>query len=285
MSVVCYSNGIVEEFRPLEFTFTEDELLKAFSNYRMLKSIRIQEIPNTWLLWGIMDNPPELEYNKLGDEILNEEVFSHIVFIHDSEIDPSWKATDDVLYKSYEEFTQDVKQYLEFISEELVKKNQEQMSEADAASMIFLITMGHTKDKRVLFAFKPDEQSDMFYMDGSFDKFAYRMLEFLKLNFDPDPNKPFVVFADTKTVVIVEDRYVQDLLDKMLNIFKLKERYELCSKVAEIKESWRITHTANVMDPSSAYIELPIDASIADIIKKNNRKRKPKNPENNAGNS
>jgi hypothetical protein len=276
VGIVVYSNGIVEELRSLEHTFSEQELINAFANYHTLDSYRLPEIPNTWMLWGITDNPPDIEFNKLGDEILETPVFSHIIFIHDSEINPSWNITDSIIYKSYEDFTGLVAQFLDEVSKELVRKNEEDMSQEEANSMIFLITMGHTKDKRVLFAFNPHEQNDMFFVDGSFDKFAFRLYDFMNEHFDSDPKKPFVIFADTKTVVIVEDRYVNDLLDKMLDLFKSKEKYEMCSRLSEIKTEWKKTHEPQ--KPKETAVEPPsTDASTGEKPKKT-RKRKPTNP-------
>ena len=34
MAICLYSNGIVEEFRPADLVFTEDELIKSFSDYK-----------------------------------------------------------------------------------------------------------------------------------------------------------------------------------------------------------------------------------------------------------
>lgn len=291
MAIVVYSNGIVEEFRSLDYTFTEKELVDAYHNYHTLMSSRLIEIPNTWVLWGEMHNPPENEYNKIGDEILDVEVYSHVMFIHDTEINPKWNATDNIIYKSYDEFSGLIARFLDDVSKDIVRQNQEEMSEEDSQNMIFLITMGHTKDKRVLFAFNPHEQSDMFFVDGSFDKFAIKIFDYVEPNFDPDFTKPFVVFADSKTVVICEDRYVYDLIDRMSDVFLKKEKYEICAKLSDMKNQWRKTHTpVSDMPEEMTNEEIqkdPIvftpDASIDEAPKKTTRKRKPKNPEQNVG--
>jgi hypothetical protein len=198
------------------------------------------------------------------------------MFIHDSEINPEWHCTDDMLYKSYEEFSGLLAHFLDDISKELVKRSQEEMSQEDTSNMIFLITMGHTKDKRVLFAFNPHEQNDMFFVDGSFDKFAFKIFEYIETNFDEDPNKPFVVFADTKTVVITEDRYVYDLIDSMMDVFKKKEKYEMCSKLSEIKDRWRKSHSTDNPD-ASTMTQQPVPLTDASAgIKKPVKKRKTK---------
>ena len=88
MALVIYSTGIVEEMVALENTFSDRELVKTFDEYTSLESYRLPDVPNTWCLWGEMDDPPELEFNKIGSEVVETDIYSHLIFIHDSEIDP-----------------------------------------------------------------------------------------------------------------------------------------------------------------------------------------------------
>jgi hypothetical protein len=43
MAVILYNNGIVEEIKPNNFTFTEKEILKLFENYKNVRSRRLIE--------------------------------------------------------------------------------------------------------------------------------------------------------------------------------------------------------------------------------------------------
>jgi len=245
--IIVYSNGIVEEFRPQNKVFTENELVQSFDNYHTIKSKRISEIPNTWCLWGEMDDAPDNEYNKIGSDIVKSHIDSHIIFVHDSELNLNWNISDKNPQKEYDDFTYDVKNLIDYIADELHQKIKEN---SDTGSMIFLSAMGHTKDKRVLFSFNPTEQIEDFYSENYFNKFAIKIYEYLTSNFEEDGGIPFVIFADSKTIVIVENQHVDEILDKIINIYKKKEDYEVCSNITEIRKKWREAITPQIIDSS-----------------------------------
>ena len=231
--ILLYSNGIVEELKPIEHTFSEDELLRLFDGYHMLKSKRLSEVPNVWCLWGVMENPPNNEFHKIGSEINHEYIFSHIVFIHDTEIDLDWNIVDTPIYFSYDEFIENIKIFIDVIAGRIYERDRKSM----AASMIFLVPIGQTDDKRVLYGFNPHEQSDTFFSDGSFNIFADKIYDYLNENFELE--KPFKIFADSKNIVVVEDLMFGDVIDEMIKIYEPDEKYEKCSKLAEIKKVWK----------------------------------------------
>lgn len=272
MALVVYSNGIFEEYLPVDDTFSDQELVDMFRDYEEIKTHRLAEIPNCWLIWGEMENPPDNEYSKLASEILDDDIFSHIIFVHDSEINRNWGLTDDILYKSYSDFINQVGTYIKDMVEFIANETQKEYEEAGTSSMIFMRAIGYTKDKRVLYQFDPDEQHDEFYIDG-WDKFSRKIYEYLKDNFDKEPieeNKPFVIFADTKVIVIVEDDKVNDVISHVLLEFEKKENYEACSFISNVRDKWyeRKTIPKDVLDPSIGH-------------PKKRRGRPPKNKDNN----
>jgi len=276
MAVVIYSNGIVEEMIPLENTFSDKELIQSFEMYTSLSSYRLEEIPNCWCLWGYIDNPPENEFNKLASEIVEQDVYSHLIFIHDSELHPDLGLTDKIIYKLYKQFTEDVTIFMHNLMNDITEQHKQEYEESDQTSMIFLSALGHTKDKRVMFAFNPNEQHENFYVDDGWEKFVVNIHKYLKENFDKEPieeNKPFVIFSDSKTIVIVEDKNVDQVIDDMLSYFMKKEKYEICSEITEIKNKWYILKTL----PSQGMIDPPetLDSSIGE--KKKRKKPPPKN--------
>lgn len=271
MALVVYSNGIFEEYLPVDDTFSDQELVDMFHDYKEIKSHRLSEIPNCWLIWGEMDYPPDNEYSKLASEIIDDDIFSHIIFIHDSEIDRNWGLTDDILYKSYSEFIDQVGIYIKDMVEYIANETQKEFEEAGTTSMIFMRAIGYTKDKRVLYQFNPEEQSDEFYIDG-WDKLAGKIYEYLKENFYKEPieeNKPFVLFADTKVIVIAEDEKVNDIISHVLQEFEKRENYEACSFISNVRNEWykRKTIHNDIIDPSIG-------------IHKKKRGRPPKNKNN-----
>jgi DNA-directed RNA polymerase beta subunit len=256
LALIIYSNGIIEEMIPEGNEFTDNELTLTFSDYEYIHTSRLNEVPNTWCIWGEIENPPPNEFNKLATEAIDFEIYSHVIFVHDSEINPSWKLTDNIIYKSYSEWLTMVGDFVNEMTQNIALEHRQEMQESEqSASMIFLSTLGHTKDKRVLFGFNPNEQNDNFYKDnGGWDKFSDKIYEYLVENFDKEPveeNKPFVIFSDAKTIVIIEDQYVDDVINKLLVHFERKEKYEVCKFISEVKDKWYKRKTLPTIDPSS----------------------------------
>jgi len=259
---------------PIEDVFSERELVKSLNNYTSLESFRLPDVPNTWCLWGDIDNPPENEFNKIGAEVVESEIFSHLIFIHDSEINSGWQATDAILQKSYRQWMEELAHYTNRLIEDISREKQEEISESDKTSMIFLTTMGHTADKRVLFAFNPNEQADDFY-DNGWKSFAAKIWEYLEANFYKEPieeSKPFVIFADSKTIVIVENQHMDEFIKQLSIVFEKNEEYEICKNISDLKSAW------------DEYLKIPesiktknLDSSTG--IKKSKRGRPPKNKE------
>jgi len=272
MALIIYSNGIVEELVSIGDTFSHRELVDSFTEYTSLETFRLPDVPNTWCLWGEMNNPPENEFNKIGSEIVVTEIFSHLIFIHDSELNRDWNMTDEILQKSYKEWMDDLAKYTNHLIENISKARQATISEKDRMNMIFLTTLGHTPDKRVLFKFNPNEQADNFYEVG-FSSFAHNIFKYLEENFYKEPveeSKPFVVYADTKTIVIVDNEDVDQFFKHMLDVFEKNEAYETCSKITDIKNAW------------DQYIKIPGDINTAILDPstgppKKKRGRPPKN--------
>ena len=238
--LIIYSNGIVEEIVPIEDFFSHRELVKSFDNYTSLESFRLPDVPNTWCLWGEIDDPPEQEFNKIGSEVVDDDIFSHLIFIHDSEINPLWNMTDEILRKSYREWMEDLALFTNHIIENISRESQRHMSKKEKTSMIFLTAMGHTIDKRVLFAFNPSEQADDFYNNG-FESFGLKIWEYLEANFYKEPieeSKPFVIFADSKTIVIVENQHMDEFVRQLSLVYEKREEYEICKNISDLKSAW-----------------------------------------------
>lgn len=269
MALVIYSNGIIEESVSIENTFSDNELVQSFVDYPEIRTHRLEEIPNCWCIWGHIDDPPANEFNKLASEIVDQDVHSHLIFVHDSEINLNWAITDKILYRSYKEFTESVGLYINEMIQHIATENRQEIEEAGVnPSMIFLTTMGHTQDKRVLFAFNPEEQTENFYADGGWDQFSGKIYEYINEFFYKEPieeNKPFIIFSDSKTIVIIEDKHVDAVIEKLIKTFQNKEKYEICSKISEIKNQWYLRKTLPQITP--------IDASIGKKPEPPNKKR------------
>lgn len=257
MALVIYSNGIVEEMLPVNDTFTDDELTQSFSNYPEIKTHRLPEVPNCWCIWGYIPDPPAQEFSKLASEIVDQDVFSHILFVHDSEMNRNWQVTDDIIYRPYTDFMAQMGTFINEMMQHIETENRQEIEASEGnTNLIFLTTLGHTQDKRVLFAFNPGVQNDDFY-DVSWSNFAVKIYEYLEENFDKEPveeNKPFVIFSDTKTIVIVEDVHVNEVIEKMIRFYQGKENYEACSRISEIRDTWYARKTIPEIAPPDASI-------------------------------
>jgi len=238
MAVIFYANGILEEFKPKENFFTEGELIKVFDSYDKIRSLRLVEIPNAWCIWGDMKgNPIENDYNKLASYMLGSEIFSHIVILHDTEINIEWKITDDIIYKGYDEFSIEIRSFINDIAKELLNE-QEMIRDKDKSNqdMIFLTTVTHTKDKKILFEFDPFMQPDKFYGSISFNNFCNNIYNYLVKDFKL--SKQFVIYGDNKMIITIKDENVKKLLDDMQGMFQKKENYEACAFLKNIYERW-----------------------------------------------
>jgi len=254
LAIILYSNGIVEELASLEESFSERELIQSFDDYESVKSFRLSEVPNTWCLYGYLSEPPENEFNKLASEIVEDDVFSHIIFIHDSELNRDWEVTDSILHKSYVEFGTAVGNHIKEMADYIQREQIKEYEESDHSNMIFLTAIGQTLDKRILFAFNPNTQHETFESDGGWETFSTKLYEYLTENFDKEPieeNKPFVIMSDTKNIVIIEDEYVDEVIGKVIETFEKQEEYERCTEISNMKAKWYELKTLPVIDVST----------------------------------
>jgi hypothetical protein len=104
MAIIQYSNGIIEDVKADDLVFTDDEILRLLDGFTSMRTYRLVEVPNTWCVWGENEEDEESEFNNIGTGIVDEPVFSPLLIIHDTELDPSWNLNDSVILHSYKEF-------------------------------------------------------------------------------------------------------------------------------------------------------------------------------------
>lgn len=236
MAVILYSNAILETLRPAGLVFTEDEIINVFSeSYHTMHSKRLIEISNTWAVWASMDNPPSNEYNMLGSDIVDFDIDSPLVLIHDSELNPAWNVTDDVLQFGYDTFLRKISEYVNDVANETMKERE--TSDDQPHSLISLVQMGITPDKKLLFSFDPNSQDSEFYEGKTFATFSQKILDYMKNNLAANmaAKNPFTIFDDNKTVVIVNDEDITATLDVMMDRFAKDENYEACKELMGLR--------------------------------------------------
>jgi len=238
MAILLYPSGITEMFEPKELVFTDQELLDIFKDYTFIKTARLQEVPNTWCVWGQNKTYDEGDFNKLGSDILLENVYCAVLFIHDTQIDPAWTLTDNVIYKGYEQFKEDLLRFFDHIADNvLIMSQKTREQQGKETNLIFLNAIGPTVDKRVLFEFDPNKQSKEFYNDNSFVNFADKVIEFLKNDYKIQDT--FYIYHDKKTLIFIRDEHVGFLIDSIISALEIKERYESCQELKYVYEQWK----------------------------------------------
>jgi hypothetical protein len=237
MAVLLYSNGITESYRPKHLVFTEEELLHLFDEFSEIKTSRLTKILNTWCIYGYVSKPEPIEFNKLASDILGEAVYSHILFVHDSELDNNWNVSESILYKSYGEFLEEIHKYIDTVAANVIEQIR-MTDEYEDKNIILpqLIAIGATKNKQILFGYNPDEQTKEFYNNEEFYKFSKKVYEYLIRN---KPQKePFTIYADKKAIIVVDTPHVIAFLNSLLEKFKSKEEYEICVDISNMIKEW-----------------------------------------------
>lgn len=235
MAVILYANGLTEEYKSNDLTFSEEELINIFSEFPMIKTTRVSSLINTWCIYGNNENPDN--YNKLASDIIDEPVYSHVLFVHDSEINPEWRATDSILYKGYEEFIISLKKIIDDVAINIVNEieiSQDLKGKADYLPQ--LNTIGATKDNKILFSYNPDDQTKEFYNNEEFNNFSQKVYNYIINN--KQDKEPFTIYSDKHAIIIIESKKVNQFLNTLLENFKNKEEYEICTNITKMIKHW-----------------------------------------------
>lgn len=249
MAVLLYSNGITEDYIPQSFTFSERELVNLFSDFTHIKTKRIINILNCWCIWGENQQYDPIDFNRISSDILEEAIYSPALFVHDSEINPNWNVTDNILYRNYSEFLTDIKGEIDGVAIDIIEQFQNYDEEDGVKKMPVLETLGPTKDKRVLFSFNPEKQHKEFYEHEQFLLFSKRAFDYIKSHVQDE--EPFTIFADKKAIIVVDTKKVPIFINKMLDKFKDVEQYEICNELTTIMNTWNESLSQKHKKPST----------------------------------
>lgn len=235
--IILFTNGLIEEVKPEKLTFSEQELISQFKEYEIIKTYRLAEIVNTWCVYGSNVSPDLTNHNKIASDLIKTDIFSNMLFVHDSEINPNWKMTDDIIYKSYNEFIYEIKKIINNAAEKIIKElNQIDESTGNSITFPYLEMIGPTIDKRILFSFNPIEQPKEFYENDEFYMFSQKVYDYISHN--KQIKEPFTIYEDKKAIIIVETPNVKIFLDSLIDKFKGKEEYEICTSITNLFKDW-----------------------------------------------
>jgi hypothetical protein len=246
MALILFNNGVIKEYKPRNLIFTEDEILHMFNHYPEIITTRLGHILNTWCVYGKNDNPDE--FSRIASDIIDEEVCSAVLFIHDSEINPEWNVTDNILYKGYDEFINIIKREIDDTAADIIEEYENVSNIENNNVLPQLITLGSTSDNRLLFAFNPEEQTSEFYTNKEFNIFSKKVFEYITQH--KIKKEPFTIYADNKAIIIIETSKVEKFLDILLESFKNIEEYESCNQLTKIKSDWiKLISTPKIKKP------------------------------------
>ena len=243
MAIVLYINGLNEVIKPSSHIFTEGELLKPYNKAAKFKSCRLIEILNGWCLHEDIKNPVEDNLNKIASVIAGQQIYSTCMFIHDSEIDPSWDITD-TLFENYTTFESVLIKSINSIAEQMLNQYNAWAQENNVLdSMPVLEPMGSTADKKILFNFNPNQQNVEFYKSPQFYTFSRKVYKFLKTKKKFKQDNNFVLYEDGKAALIVKPEFIPDIIKQMIDKFQSYEEYEICEDLTTIMN--KIENTAS----------------------------------------
>jgi len=240
MAVLLYPNGLTEHYQPKVHTFTDEEFLGIFPDYNKIRTFRLYEVPNTWCVWGEytpVDKIPE-DFNKVGTDILDQGCYSPVLFVHDTEVDPSWNLTDTMIISGYEDFKVEMLKFFDEIAADIQIERQKIREQAgDSYSQMKLKQIGVSEDKRIIFEFDLDEQIPEFFMEDNLLDFAKKVHNFLKFSYkDGDI---FAIYADKNIIITMQEKPVKSFIDKLIAFFMSREQYEACSVLRNTFDRWK----------------------------------------------
>jgi hypothetical protein len=239
MAILLYANGLTEESRSKEHTFTDDEIYNIFEGYEKIKSYRLPEVPNTWCVWGERNPPNRIpdELNQVGTDIVEQECYSPVLFIHDTEINPAWRLTDDIIFFGYEEFRNELSDFFNEIARGILEEREQmRIQSGKPPNLMVLEQMGISEDKRIIFQFDMDKQIEEFFSEPNLNEFAKKVHSFLKFSYkDGDI---FAIYADKNIIIVAKDPQVKPFIEKIIAYFQHHENYEACSVIRNTYERW-----------------------------------------------
>jgi hypothetical protein len=236
MAVILYGNGLTEEIVPSKFTFSDQEILEFFKEFNNIQTKRLDEVPNTWCVWGELKNPKEDDYNKLASEIIREHCYSKLFLLHDTEVDPSWNLTDTVIYDGYDVFKKKLLKFLDEIAIETIREIEHMRDASGKPNLLALDQVAISVDKRVIFKFNPDKQQPDFFKPSHFEEFANKSFNFLDKFYKDGDVLP--IYADKKMIIVMDDIQVKQYVDLLISFFEKREEYLKCARINEIYKSW-----------------------------------------------
>jgi len=239
-----YNNGVVEHLKPSDNVFEDKEILKLFGEYEELRTKRLVEVPNAWCIWGENKDKKEdpEEFNNLGAKVVGEKIYSPLLILHDSELNPELHLTDKIIIKPYEDFKNEILGFLDGIAQEILDNFATQSNLNKDMFIPNVEAIGPTKDKRLLMKLDLEKQIDDFFRFDIFTPFATQSFNYLHKYLNSNlrlSNNAFIIFADKKTVLIIPDDQVENFLRKIIDNYEKREKYRACDHILRMLRKWK----------------------------------------------
>lgn len=239
MAIMLYQSQLTSEKTPENNKyFTKNELKEFFKEYEKLNSLRLDE-NNIWCLYGSKTIYNTIEYNSIASDLCGVDVYSPLLIIHDSEINPEWKMSH-LTNETYSDFYDNVMNDIIAISQELLKTIKEnEMAENGEDTLPYLETVGETTEepKRVFFYFDPDKQSENFYKSNNLNILCEKAYDYISVS-ENKYREPFIMYEDVKAIVSIPKDKIIKFADIIINYFLKEEEYEKCDVLKNLKINW-----------------------------------------------
>jgi hypothetical protein len=240
MCAVClYANGLTEELRSKEYTFTESEIYNLFEDFDKLRSYRLYEIPNTWCVWGERDpiDKASDEYSQVGSDIIEQSCYSPVLFVHDTEIDPLWRLSDNPIIFGYDDFKKELLAFFNEVARDMLEERERIREESGKSpSLMVMEQIGISDDKRIIFKFDMNKQIEEFFSEKNLSELAGKVHTFLKFSYKD--GEIFAVHADKNIIIVIDDSQVKPFIEKIIGYFQHHENYEACSVIRNVYDRW-----------------------------------------------
>jgi len=204
-----------------------------------LGSERACKVPNTWCVWGQREpvNKSPDEFNQVGTDILDQPCYSPVLFIHDTEINPGWMLTDDVILSGYGDFHNELTNFFNEVAKGILEERERIRQETgEPPNLLVMEQKGISEDKRIIFQFDMDKQVEEFFSEPNLSEFAKKVHNFLKFSYkDGDI---FAIYADKNIIMVMSDNQVKPFIEKIIAYFQHHENYEACSIIRNTYERW-----------------------------------------------
>jgi len=250
MAIILYSTGMQEECLPQEKYFTVEELSDLLDDEEAVMSFRLNTSanPNMWIISGAVIRGEEY-YNAIASVILNKDIYSDVIFFHDSELDPELQLVDTPINTTYSQFVSNIRKLINStalrFNDDINNAGQPDDEQDSIISnkvkeplKIIYTVLTTEPGGRYILEFDHKLNPDKFWLDESFGTLCELAYLHLSQNEMPiDGDHILILKSEVADIVVKAGDNFNWLFTKMIDYFANLERYEECNTLDLLKTS------------------------------------------------